>query len=287
MKYKLVGGWWFTWTFNSFWIRLGGGSWVEQAFPTHPSAPNPGYMYATGDGTTSDFVFNFNYTLNEAINAYPGTTLSAATVSMLTTGGLPNGLIRIAWNDGDGIGSLQIRFANPATPTSGRNVFTFHDILRMTPDITTAIVVPAGGAGTVTGSRVSGYSFYPIRYMMEDLDEYDARIMQSIPDVGTPQTVLTSFRTKHRIGVRLDKAYPRSILDNEYYQFKDFMDHAVKGRPFRLYPDVTVSGAYAPITTPFGYNSYVLDKGSASWSPEPASGNWYKVLDTNLTAWEI
>jgi hypothetical protein len=278
----MIGGYWFDPTYSAFWIRIGAGAWQKQVFSS-----SAGYLYPTGDGTSTDFVSVFNTFLNTAINLYPGVSLSDATVSMLTTSGLPNGLIRIAWDDDDALGALQIAFSDPADPLQGDNVYQFHNILKMTSTITSTISISGGGAGTATSSRVAGYSFYPIRYMMDDLDMYSARVMQAVPDSGMPQTVLTSFRTKHRIGIRTDKAYPRSIIATEYDQLLDFMRNASTGRPFRLYPDVNVTTVYANVSNPFGYSTYVLDKESANWEPEPAEGNWYKVMDTTLTAWEV
>ena len=285
IKYKMVGGWYFDSAYNAFWIKIGAGAWVRNPFSATVGAPN--YLYAVGDGLLSDCIRNFDDSLNLAIALYPSVVYSAATVDMLTTNSLANGLIKMTYNDGDSLGALSIAFSDPASPLTGDNTYNLHYILRMTTSITGQIVIPGGGAGSVTSSRVAGYSLYPTVYLMSDLDEYEAKVMQALPDSGMPQTVLTSLRTKHRIGIRLVKAYPRSIVSTEYDQFVDFMKQAATGRPFRLYPDTTKLAAYEPLVHPFGYSTYVLDKESASWAPTPAEGNWYGVMDSSFLAWEV
>lgn len=287
-KYAMIGGWWIRNSEQSFWLRIGGGAWVEQALDHNLDLGSTGgYAYPTGDGNGDDALFMLNATLNAAISAYPGW---ASSYVLLDIPDQDTGILRLRWYDLDGLGTLEIAFDHPTLPAANKNSYFLHDLLRMTSSPTGVISLATGNPTTRVGDRCHGYAFYPARYMMTDLDEYEARVSQAVPDVGTPQTLRTSMRRKHRIGIRMDIAYPRAAVFNEYHQLADFMDKAASGAPFRLYPDRNniIGGApYADATQPWGYSTYVMDKDSASWRPEPPSGNWYKVLDTSLLAWEI
>lgn len=286
MDYALVGAWWMRNDAQSMWIKIGAGSWVEQSIdPLLELGSAGGYAYPTGDGSGDDALFVLSQAINTAVYAAPGwaTAFARLTVSSL-------GIITLEWYDTDALGALQIAFDHPTLPDANNNSYFLHDLLRMTTDPTSIITVSSGNPGTQVGVRTHGYGIYPLRYLMSDLDDFEARVSQAVPDVGTPQTLRTAHRRRRRIGIRTDKAYPRAAVWNEYHDLVDFMDFASRGRPFRLYPDRTliISGtAYADVSAPFGYSTYVLDKDSASWRPEPVSGNWYKVMDTSLLAWEI
>lgn len=286
MDYALIGGWWMRDDAQSMWVKIGGGAWAEQSIdPAGELGWAGGYAYPTGDGGGNDALYILSQAINTAVAAAPGWSSSYAelTVSSL-------GVITLTWNDTDGLGTLQIAFDHPTLPAANNNSYFLHDMWRMTSTPTSIISLATGTPTTLAGSRTHGYGIYPLRYLMSDLDDFEARVSQAVPDVGTPQTLRTAHRRRRRIGIRTDKAYPRAAVWNEYHDLVDFMDFAAGGRPFRLYPDrtlVTSGTAYADVSAPFGYSTYVLDKDSASWRPEPVSGNWYKVMDTSLLAWEI
>lgn len=286
--YALIGGWWVRNSEQSFWIRIGGGAWVEGGTDAAGELGSAGgYAYATGDGNGDDVLFVLAQSLNAAISGYVGWSSSYV---LLDIPDQDDGIISLRWYDIDGLGTLEIRFDHPTAPSTNKNSYFLHDLLRMTATPTIAISLVTGNPTTKLGSRCHGYGFRPIRYMMTDLDEYEARVSQAVPDVGTPQTLRTSLRRKHRIGIRMDVAYPRAAAFGEYHALVDFMDKAATGAPFKLYPDRANIGAglrYEDATFPWGYSTYVMDKDSMSWRPEPASGNWYKVLDTSILAWEI
>lgn len=287
-QYALIGGWWIRNSEQSFWIRIGGGAWVESGTDTTGELGSAGgYAYATSDGSGTDALFVLTQSINSAIAGYPGWSSSYVWLDIPDQ---DTGIIRLRWYDLDGLGTLEIAFDHPTLPNANKNSYFLHDLLRMTSTPTSTISLATGSPTAKLGDRCHGYGFRPIRYMMTDLSEYEARVSQAVPDVGTPQTLRTSMRRKHRIGIRMDIAYPRAAVFNEYHQLVDFMDWAATGAPFRLYPDranVGIGTPYADATQPWGYSTYVMDKDSASWRPEPAAGNWYKVLDTSLLAWEI
>jgi hypothetical protein len=286
-KYALVGAWWFRGSEQSLWLRIGGGSWVECTMNESGLFPAAGfYAYPTGDGNDDDALYVLTQNLNATISAYPSVTLGF----LDTTIDDDTGIISFKWYDLDTAGALEIAFDHPTDPDNNNNTYFLHDLLRMTATPTSTITVPSANPGTKAGDRAHGYTLRPIRYMMTDLEDYEARVSQAVPDTGMVQTLRTSMRRRRRIGIRTDLAYPRAAVFNEYHQLTDFMEHASTGRPFRLYPDRSTLGggsAYAEGTNPWGYSTLVLDKDSASWRPEPAQGNWYKVMDTSLLAWEV
>lgn len=287
-RYSLIGGWWLRNGEQSFWLKIGAGAWVENTLDVLlEMGAAGGYAYPTADGNGDDITYILTQDFSTAIAAYPGVTLNYLEVVVVDQ---DTGILGLRWYDTDGLGTISIRFDHPTDPDNNNNSYFLHDLLRMTSTPTSVISIATGSPGTLDGSRAHGYSLRPTVYMMTDLDEYEARVSQAVPDSGMVQTLRTSVRTRHRIGIRLGKAYPRGAVFNEYHQLVDFMTHAATGRPFRLYPDrtlVTTGTAFAEASAPFGYTTLVLDKDSASWRPEPASGNWYKVMDSSLLAWEV
>lgn len=277
----MVGGWWISNDAHSYWIRKGAGAWSEVPI----GAPTGKYAYPSlgfGAGDTDDLLYILTESIMGAINVlYPGSDADFLGGPATAT----DGIIRLGWYDDSGANeSLQIRFDHPSSPNTNKNSYFLHDLLRMTAARTAIITVPHNGE--VFGSRSHGYGLYPLRYMMHDLSEWEARVSQAVPDQGTVQTLRTAMLERYRLGIRTDKAYPRAAAWNDFHALVDFMDHASSGRPFRVYPDKTVMTPYEDVTNPFGWRAWVMDKDSASWRPTPAVDNWYRVLDVELMAWQ-
>jgi len=276
-KYRLVGAYWVD-SGMSCYIRIAAGAWAEVPFTT---AGNGGWYYCAADGSASDLIQLIAATVNAGFVAYPSTGLFEISIPSLTTV-----IVEAYWDDDGGVGSLQIKLEHPTTPLTNPTSYFLHNALRLTTTQAGTITIAGGGSGSVTGTRCHGYGLYPLRYLMSDLSEYQARVSQAVPDQGQVQTLRSAMLELYRLGIRTDIAYPRAALFNEYHALVDFLDNAASGRPFRVYPDKTVFTAYADASNPYGYRTWVLDKDSASWRPEPAVNNFYKVLDVDLKCWQ-
>jgi hypothetical protein len=264
-KYRLVGWWWLS-SSNSIWWKVGAGAWTELAF----SFASTGNWYMErADGSAQDLT----YQICVAISAVAGAALTRST-------SMDTGIITLSWA---GASTLQLRFDHPTTPNTNNNSYFLHNAWRMTATQTTAISITAGG--TSVGTRCHGYGLYPLRYLMSDISEWVARVSQSVPDSGNPQTLRSAMLEQYHLGIRIDRAYPRAALFNEFHALVDFMDNASSGRPFYVYPDKTVNTDYSDVAAPYGRRPFVLDKDSASWRPEPAVANFYKVFDVGLKCW--
>lgn len=281
-KYKLVGGWWVRNSEQSLWLKIGAGAWVEAPLdPFLDLSAAGGYAFPDDTGSGDDLIYVLNNTLQACTSGYPGVSASFP----YCVYDPDDGTVGIRWQDTDGLGALQLRFDHPTLPNANKNSYFLHDFWRMTAVRTALIVVPSGLPGIVNGARVHGFGLYPQRAMMRDLSEWEARVTQAVPDNGTPQTLRSAMLERYRLGIRVDKAYPRQAFFSEYDQLVDFMNHAASGRPFRVYPDRTEVGAHEVVTKPWGWRAWVLDKDSASWRPEPPFNNWYKTFDVELSAW--
>jgi hypothetical protein len=276
-KYRLVGGYWVD-SGMSIYVKVGAGAWYQQTLATRFA---DAFAYVSGDTGGDDIVTRLQKLIND--DALPAMT---ATGTITITLNNTTGIVSIAWDDSGGGGALQLKFEHPTTPLTNPNCYFLHNALRLTTTQASTITIAGGGAGTVTGTRCHGYGLYPLRYLMSDLSEYQARVSQAVPDQGQVQTLRSAMLELYRLGIRTDIAYPRAALFNEYHALVDFLDNAASGRPFRVYPDKTVYAAYADASNPYGYRTWVLDKDSASWRPEPAVNNFYKVLDVDLKCWQ-
>lgn len=266
-KYRLVGTWWLASATHSIWWKVGAGAWTELAF----SFAGSGNWYWERNDTAAQ---DMTYQICVAISAVAGAALTRS-ISMDT------GIITLSWAGGS---TLQLRFDHPTTPDANNNSYFLHTAWRMTATQTTAISITAGG--TSVGTRCHGYGLYPLRYLMSDISEWQARVSQAVPDAGNPQTLRSAMLEQYQLGIRIDRAYPRAALFNEFHALVDFMDNAASGRPFFVYPDKTNFVDYSDATNPYGFRAWVLDKDSASWRPEPAVANFYKVFDVGLKCWQ-
>lgn len=276
-KYRLVGGYWVD-SSMSIYVKVGAGAWYEQTLAARFS---DGFAYMSADGGGTDILSRLVKLINDDALPAMGET-GAVAITLNTT----TGIITITWDDAGAAGALQIKLEHPTTPLTNPTSYFLHNALRLTTTQASTITIAGGGAGTVTGTRCHGYGLYPLRYLMSDLSEYQARVSQAVPDQGQVQTLRSAMLELYRLGIRTDIAYPRAALFNEYHALVDFLDNAASGRPFRVYPDKTVYTAYADVSNPYGYRTWVLDKDSASWRPEPAVNNFYKVLDVDLKCWQ-
>lgn len=274
-KYRLAGGYWID-TTMAIYVRIGAGSWYQ-----HNLLASAGWYYTSADGNADDLFFVI---LSDEINAaLAGMAYAPSGAGIGHSVNMTTGIVTVTWDD---VAQIQIKFEHPTTPLTNPTSYFLHNALRLTTTQSGTITIAGGGAGSVTGDRCHGYGLYPLRYLMSDLSEWQARVSQAVPDQGQVQTLRSAMLEIYRLGIRLDKAYPRAALFNEYHALVDFMDNAASGRPFRVYPDKTIFTAYADVTNPYGYRTWVLDKDSASWRPEPAVANFYKVLDVDLKCWQ-
>ncbi len=273
-KYRLVGGYWVDNSMSCY-IKIGAGAWLQVPFT---DAGSGGFYYASNDNSSTDIIKLIYDTTNDGLAAYPDVS---EVVWILD----PNtGIASVEWN-GAGPDDLYIKFEHPTTPLTNPTSYFLHNLLRLTTAQGATLTIPHSNA-TLNATRCHGFGLYPLRYLMSDLSEWQARSAQAVPDQGQVQTLRSAMLEIYRLGIRLDKAYPRAALFNEYHALVDFMDNAASGRPFRAYPDKTIYTAYADATNPYGYRTWVLDKDSASWRPEPAVANFYKVLDVDLKCWQ-
>jgi len=272
-KYRLVGGYWVS-NENSIYYKIGAGAWTELPLSF---AGDGAFYYASNDEEALDILFQIEDLFLTELAGIPYAGSFDFLLDMAT------GIVSAQWTGAD---ILLIKFEHPTTPLTNPTSYFLHNLLRMTTTQSSTITFASGSPTTVTGDRCHGYGLYPLRYLMSDLSEWQARVAQSVPDQGQVQTLRSAMLEIYRLGIRLDKAYPRAALYNEYHALVDFLDNAASGRPFRVYPDKTIYTAYADASNPYGYRTWALDKDSASWRPEPAVANFYKVLDVDLKCWQ-
>jgi len=155
-------------------------------------------------------------------------------------------------------------------------------------DTSTDLWSISANGGTLSGSFAHAFGMYPSRIYMEDLPASEPRGAQAVSDGGNVTTTRIRSVVKHRLGVRLKDALPRTDADtyNEYHQYTQFRAFAETGLPFRFYPDKTVTVAYsnalAASPQTWGYSTYVLARESWGWTPQPVSGNWYAHFDDTM-----
>lgn len=270
MTFKLIGSY-YLWESSSFYIKWGASAWVE--------VPLPGGLYWTlGDDSSEDLIYRWLQLIEDAIlaNTWDGTY--GVNLNQTT------GILTSEWSVSGK--TLRIRFDHPTTPASNPNSYFLRDWLRQGNEI----VLPP--SSTLAGNRTHGFGLYPLRYALEDLSSWEARVHQAVPDAGPVQTLRIAQLEKYHLGVRLDQAYPRppSPGFNEYNAFVDFMTHASSGRPIRIFPDKTVPTPWVEGENPWGWRDWVMDKESMSWKPNPAFGNWYRVMDQETLKfhrWEL
>lgn len=285
MDYKLLGGYYLN-SANAFYIIESGGlTWFKVNFT------GSGYYYGSDDNSSSDLLKKFTDTINTALASTDWvTTLGYATATLDFALNADKAVIvtsSVQTND------ILLRFDHPTTPNTEDsslalvNFFRFLDYssgtISDTPEVLLKQSTLAGGG--LVGYRQHGYSLYPNIYLIDDLSEYEPRVEQSVPDYGSVETLRTAVLERKNIGIKLDQAYPRSAVYNDYNALVDFMDNASSGRPFRLYPDTTVTTEYVETSNAFGYETLVLDKDSMKWKPQPSVNNWYKFMEVSLKAW--
>lgn len=288
MDYKLIGSYYLG-TGNAIYLREAGGTdWLKVNFT------GSGYYYGSGDGTSTDLLKKIKDTLNTALSSTAWvTTLGYATATVncyLNSDKVFTITASVMTND------IELKFANPDFPDSDDDSLNLVNFTRLVsypdptvntdnPDVLLKVSTLTGGG--LSGIRQHGYSLYPNIYLIDDLSEYEPRVEQAVPDYGSVETLRTAILERKSIGIKLDRAYPRSSVWNDYNALVDFMDNASSGKPFRLYPDTTVTTEFAEKTNPFGYDVLVLDKESMKWKPQPSVNNWYKFMETSLKAWRF
>ncbi len=260
MSFKLIGSY-YLWETASFYLKWGAEPWVE--------VPLPGGLFWTlADGSGDDLCKAFVDLVMDVITTNTWSGTYALTLNSTT------GILTSHWSGTSK--ELAFKWEHPTTPASSPNSYFLGEWLRQgMPQVD----IPANT--TLAGNRTHGFGIYPIRYALEDLSSWEARVHQAVPDAGPVQTLRIAQLEKYNLGIRLDQAYPRPPEPgfNEYNAFVDFMAHASSGRPIRIFPDKTVLTPWVEGTNPWGWRDWVMDKESMSWKPNPAFGNWYRVMD--------
>lgn len=131
----------------------------------------------------------------------------------------------------------------------------------------------------IAGYRTHAYGYYPTYYLQTDLERYEPRASQLVPDNGDTQNIKIARRKKYKLKVR-SFGFPRESGYNEYHALEDWHDHAISGRPFRLYADTDTTTAAYSTSNRYGYQTMTLEPDA--FEPAPLAGNWYKHM-----AWEF
>lgn len=176
-----------------------------------------------------------------------------------------------------GIASAEISWSVPAGESGGSSEYV-QAWLRLddNTDPYTVTTTP------ISGYRTHAYGYYPAYYLQTDLERYEARAAQLVPDNGNVQTIKIARRKKYRLKIR-SAGFPREAGYNEYHALEDWHDHASSGRPFRLYSDTDVTSAYAT-SSRYGYQTMVLEP--KEFEPAPLQGNWYRHMEWDFLAHE-
>jgi hypothetical protein len=217
-----------------------------------------GDWWPSGDGTADDEIKK----LEDLIQAAPGMgnfTVDINLATGITTFDCGAGeTYAITWTDTD-----------------------YRDRLRFLGAIT--LITDAG----INSSRAIEFSVHPQLGIMTDDFIIRHQSSQSRSSSGVVDTVSYGALFDHEIVFQFEGP-ERSTSALEYHDLKDFLAFARLGKRFRVYPDrsdVTGDGgtdAYVEFTTPWGYDTYVLDPSSMDWEPKPAFGGWYKWFSKGL-----
>ena len=136
-----------------------------------------------------------------------------------------------------------------------------------------------------SGSRVHKSGLYPVYGAIEDLPRKVTHATQSVSDNGQVHTVSYATRTEHDLTLYFNGG-PRDDTYREWHAFEDLVvNHIAHGKRFRYYASTGVSSAYAAVTTPKGYHTFVAEV-PFDWDPEPQQDGWYEVFQLGLHCYE-
>lgn len=251
---------------TAFWVRENiSGPWSKVTVAE-------GLWYILGDGTSRDLLAVLEEDINHA--------LSPTSVAFSIVNSATNFKGRVYLENTGSVGFEMNRTDPAASDTDEAQ--DLWDWFRWTSDLSL----------NVGGGRFGGYchagGLYPEVYALSDEGALMPHVSQSKPDEGDPQTLNVGRAEKHNLSIRLTQSYPRNdtAARNDYHAMRDLMDNFLaKGRPFRFYPDRDVTAAYDEASEQYGYTTYVLDKDSMEWRPDPAFGVWYNAWDMDLEMW--
>lgn len=254
-------------------IEEGTSAWITRIDGSAPSGGTveipltPGLYYITGDGSATDLL---QHLMDET---------QAAHVD-LDDGGQSKVQLEV---DSDGIiqwyttsGSVNWYWSDPASSGADEStdVMSWLKLDSHGEDNVTVSTV------TKTGDRTHAYGLYPSLYVQSDLRRGKPRTAQFVPDSANAQTIHVATREEYLIRVRT-VGYPRASGFNEYHDLKDFHEHAMSGRPFRVYPDTTVTTAYSTSERE-GYETMTMVP--APFFPQPVTAGWYRNMDWEFEA---
>lgn len=220
-----------------------------------------GLYYITGDGTATDLLQHLE---DEFLNT-AGLNLTMSVDS--------NGLVSHEFDD-----DYTISWALPSGQSGGAAEYVQAWLRFDDQGAEYSLVTDTA----ITGYRTHAYGYYPDLYLQTDLEAYEPRAAQLVPDNGDPQVVKVARRKKYRLKVR-SFGFPREADYNEYHALVDWHDHACSGRPFRLYSDTSVSAAYST-SQRYGYQT--MQMVPDMMEPAPLQGNWYKNMEWEFSAYE-
>lgn len=254
---------------TSFWVTS------DNGVPIAPDeiALTPGLYYISDDGTASDLCKHIQDAL--FTNGYVN---NAGTRSRLSFSISSAGVVTISFWDAPTVREITINWTDAGAV--GRSAEYVRDALRFS-GTTTQWSDPA--ARSRTGSRCHLGGFYPTLYVQQDLETIEPIAEQFTPDNGNAQTLWVATRLRYRLRLRAS-GYPRPATSSytEFHDLKSWYIDAASGRPFRFYPDTTVTTAYAEGSNWWGYQTMTLIPTEHEFTPE--QDPWYKLWVMDLEA---
>jgi hypothetical protein len=232
----------------------------------------PGLWYVLGDGSANDLL---QMIMNVATVA--DSELSELLFSLAAVPGV--GTVVRHKMQGIILNSIKLHWIDP--DLSGPDALQTQADLRLESHGTSYTLAGLNKDGDMT--HLGG--FYPVWYLVEDLEEDEFNGSQFVPDVGNPTTLLVAMRGLHRLRLRTE-GRPRDSGQNEYQDLKRWWRHAAAGFPFRLYADADATDPYDS-TDRRGYQSAMLTEESSHRRPQPDDPEFYTYFSHDLTAYEI
>lgn len=272
LKFRIIGSWYLT-AGASVWVREGAGAWTKETVYSGGPA-NPPYFYPLNDAGPVDIIALLTGGIDGAVSRTVTASITAENRLKL---------------DADAGLDIEVAFEDPASSTSLiDNSQAIRDCLYLDKRGTRDTITIPGG-GSLTADRALGFYLSPKRYLFEDWRRYPVRASQAIPDDENtlPSTLRVSRRKRHRFKVRLTNALPRALAENEYIAWEDVLRQMTTGRPWRMYPDTTVTSEFEELVTPYGFETYITDANSFEWEPEPRFQNFQKIWEADIECWKV
>lgn len=144
------------------------------------------------------------------------------------------------------------------------------------------------GSSDITQSRPSLGLVMPKRYLFKDILAREWRAAQD-SDWSAQSTVYAAKVYEAQVTMRMDRSYPRGLVEGEYHQLVDFLDLAAQGREVAIIPDAHAtaiklgSNKTGPGYDPYGFYYGVLRKADAEWEPAPVDDSWDYRWDKEMS----